>query len=132
MKTKSERLFDMARYIGRNGGIGWRKLDSRFSDLSERGIFRYLNTLLEAGVVTRSKASNKGRAGLGARYALKDSWAALFEEVRRGDALEALLIAGIKACEDEEVLEKARQATKEWRHGSIHAVGVQKHRRSGR
>jgi len=118
-KTKSERLFDMARYIGSNGGVGWRKLHSVFSDLSKRGIFRYLNTLLEAGVVTRSKASNKGRAGRGARYALKDSWAEVFENVRRGDALEALLIAGMDACEDEDVLEKATEVTKQWRHGSI-------------
>lgn len=119
MKTKSERIFDLARYIGDNAGVGWRKLHSVFYDLSERGIFRYLNTLIQAGVVTRSKAGDKSQAGLGARYTMKESWAELFEDVKRGDAMEALLIAGMDACEDEEVLQKARELTKQWRHGAM-------------
>lgn len=112
MGKKSEGLFDLARYIGSNGGIGVRQLHGVFPGLSERGMFRYLKTLVGAGVLTRSKA----------RYTLKESWAELFEDVKRGDALETLLSAGMKACEDEDVLQKAREVTKHWRHGAVPSV----------
>lgn len=93
----------MARYIGKNGGVTARELHSVFPDLSERGIFRDINTLIRAGVVTRSKG----------RYTVRDYWAYNLENMEARHALEALLSAGIEACDDEDILEKAAAVTKD-------------------
>lgn len=97
-KRKTERIFDLARYIGSNGAVGIDTMRELYSDLSERGVFRYLTTLIRAGVATRYKS----------RYTIDDYWASLLQNVEAAEAVRGLIAAGMEACDDEEVLEKAR------------------------
>jgi len=99
--TKSERIFDVARYIAKNGPVYEHELYSVFPDLSERGMFRYLKTLIKAGVVKRSKR----------RYTMDEYWMSMFQNIEEQEALRNLINAGIQACDDQEVLEKARELT---------------------
>ena len=94
--AKSERLFDMLRYIREYPNLTAQDL-ARLCNVSERGIYRYLNTLSRAGIPVRFQR--------GGYRLLEDEFEALekvdFEGLR---AVRTLLSIGMRNCDDKQLL----------------------------
>jgi len=122
---KSEKLFDMLQLIKEYPNLNVKDL-SLLCDVSERGIYRYLNTLSNAGIPIRIQ--NGG-------YRLQEDYTDILSDVFREtdpktlDALRVLLSLGMQNCEDDEVLERGKNLMKlmetsipelgRWRPGEI-------------
>jgi peptide/nickel transport system substrate-binding protein len=122
---KSEKLFDMLQLIKEYPNLNAKDL-SRLCNVSERGIYRYLNTLANAGIRVRMR--NGG-------YQLQEEYTDTLSDVFREtdpktlDALMVLLSLGMESCEDDAVLERGRDLMKlietsipelgRWRPGEI-------------
>jgi peptide/nickel transport system substrate-binding protein len=106
--AKTEKVFDMLRLIKEYPNLTAQDL-ARLCDVSERGIYRYLNTLSKAGILVRFKDGG---------YKLQEDYSdALSEVFRRTDpetleALMVLLSAGMENCEDDHILERGRDFIK--------------------
>ena len=101
---KSEKLFDMLQLIKEYPNLNAEDL-ARLCDVSERGIYRYLNTLSNAGIPVRFR--NGG-------YRLQEDYADILADVfsktdpKTLDALRVLLSLGMRNCEDDGILERGR------------------------
>ena len=102
--AKSERLFDMLRYIKEYPHLNAQDL-SRLCDVSERGIYRYLNTLSRAGIPVRFKKDG---------YKLPEGELDLLKEidVEGQQAVRTLLSIGMRNCGDDELLRHGRDFIK--------------------
>ena len=92
---KSEKLFWMLEYVKKYPHVTIRDL-SRLCDVSERGIYRYINTLSRAGILVRFQEGG---------YVLPDRLELLKEadvEVLR--SVRTLLSMGMRDCDDAELL----------------------------
>jgi len=98
---KSERLFDMLQFIREYPNLNATDL-SRLCGVSERGIYRYLNTLERAGISVRFQ--NGG-------YRLQEDYNDIPGKADPEDlkALQVLLSEGMRVCEDEHVVERGRR-----------------------
>ena len=105
---KSEKLFDMLQLIRECPDLNASDL-SRLCDVSERGIYRYLNTLSRAGIPVRLK--NGG-------YRLQEDYTDILGDVLRKagpevmESLKLLLSLGMRICEDDRVAEHGRDLMK--------------------
>lgn len=106
--TKTEKIFDMLRFIIEYPDLTPKDL-SQLCDVSERGIYRYLNTLSKAGIPIRFR--NGG-------YKLQKDYSDILGDViRKADprgleALRILLLEGMRSCEDDQVLEYGKEYVK--------------------
>ena len=103
--AKSERLFDMLRYIREYPHLNTRDL-SRLCNVSERGIYRYLNTLSRAGI---SLSFQEGG------YKLPENGLDILRtvDIEALQAAKMLLSIGMKNCEDDELLQHGKNLI-EW------------------
>ena len=101
---KSERLFEMLEYVKEYPGLTVADL-SKLCDVSERGIYRYINTLSRAGISIRFQDGG---------YRLQDDHHGIFSKADPEDleALGILLSLGMEYCEDEQVVERGRRLMK--------------------
>ncbi|MBD3184758.1 HTH domain-containing protein [Candidatus Poribacteria bacterium] len=93
--TKSEKLFDLLRYVQEYPSLTAGEL-SKLCDVSERGVYRYINTLANSGIPIRFD---------GQGYRLLDDSYDLFREIDL-DSLRAaryLISKGMKYCEDDNI-----------------------------
>lgn len=95
--TKSEKLFEMLELIKEYPNLNVRDL-SRLCDVSERGVYRYINTLSNADISV--KLQNGG-------YKLQDDYSDIFSksDPEKLDALRHLLELGIQSCQDGRILD---------------------------
>ena len=106
--TKTEKIFDMIKLITEYPDLTARDL-ARLCDVSERGIYRYLNTLSKAGIPIRCQ--NGG-------YRLQEDYTDTLSDILRGtdpetlDAVRVLLSLGMRTCEDDRVVERGIGFTK--------------------
>jgi len=99
---KSEKLFDMLQLVREYPNLNARDL-ARLCDVSERGIYRYLNTLSRAGIAIRFQ--NGG-------YKLQqDDYTQIFGKAEPEDleTLGTLLSEGMRACEDDDLVERGKK-----------------------
>ncbi len=98
--AKSERVFEMLRYIREDPDLTAADL-SRLCKISERGIYRYMNTLSRAGISVRFRKGG---------YKILEDAPDLSKrlDVQGLQAIKALLAIGMENCDDDELL----------RHGS--------------
>ena len=99
--TKSEKLFEMLELIREYPNLTAKDL-ARLCDVSERGVYRYINTLSKADISIRFQ--NGG-------YRLQDDYSDIF---RKSDpeklaALRDLLSLGIQNCQDNRILDFGRE-----------------------
>jgi len=99
--TKSEKLFGMLELIREYPNLTAGDL-ARLCDVSERGIYRYINTLAKADISIRFQ--NGG-------YRLQDDYSDIF---RKSDpeklaALRDLLSLGMQSCQDERILDFGKE-----------------------
>jgi ABC-type transport system substrate-binding protein len=98
--AKSERLFEMLRYIKEYPHLTVEDL-ARLCRVSERGIYRYLNTLSRAGIPVRFQQGG---------YRVPEDEVDLLKAVDLESlrAIRSLLSIGIRNCDDEELLRYGR------------------------
>lgn len=101
--AKSERLFEMLQYIREYPDLTVKDL-SRLCNVSERGIYRYINTLSRAGIPIRLQDGG---------YRLPENRLDLLEkvDVRSLEAVRDLLSIGMKHCEDDQLVKHGRDFT---------------------
>jgi len=101
---KSEKLFDMLEYVKEYPGLTAKDL-SKLCNVSERGIYRYLNTLSRAGISIHFRDGG---------YRLQEDYGDIIRKADPEDleALEILLSLGMQACEDKQVLERGKRLQK--------------------
>ena len=105
---KSEKLFDMLQLIKEYPNLNTEDL-ARLCDVSERGIYRYLNTLSNAGISVRFRNGS---------YKFQEDYADILSNVFNKtdpetlDALRVLLSLGMQSCEDDEIMERGRDLMK--------------------
>jgi len=99
--AKSERLFEMLQYIKEYPHLTARDL-AHLCKVSERGIYRYMNTLSRAGISVRFQDGG---------YKLTEDGFKFLEIVDAGDlrALRALLFIGMQNCDDDELIINGRK-----------------------
>ncbi len=99
--AKSEKLFEMLGLIREYPNLNVRDL-SHLCDVSERGIYRYLNTLSRAGISIRFQ--NGG-------YKLQEDYPDVVREAGPADleVLVVLLSEGMRVCEDPQIVECGRK-----------------------
>jgi peptide/nickel transport system substrate-binding protein len=102
--TKSEKLFKMLEYIREYPNLSAKDL-SKLCDVSERGIYRYLNTLSNAGFSIRFRDGG---------YKLQEDYDDILKKTEPEDleALKILLSEGMKTCDDKQVLERGKKLIK--------------------
>ena len=98
--AKSERLFEMLRYIREYPHLTIQDL-SRLCNVSERGIYRYINTLSRAGFPVRLQ--NGGYKLPESKFDLLDS-----VDVRNLEAVKDLLLIGMKHCDDSHLIKHGK------------------------
>ena len=105
---KSEKLFDMLQLIREYPDLNASDL-SRLCDVSERGIYRYLNTLSRAGIPVRLKHGG---------YRLQEDYTDILDDILKKagpevmESLRLLLSLGMRICEDDRVAEHGRDLMK--------------------
>lgn len=94
--TKSEKLFEMLEFVKEYPNLTAKDL-SRLCNVSERGVYRYINTLSRADISIRFQ--NGG-------YRLQESSDAIFgkSDPEKLAALKELLSLGMQSCQDDRVL----------------------------
>ncbi len=99
--TKSEKLFEMLELVREYSNLNVTDL-ARLCDVSERGIYRYLNTLSRAGFLIRFQ--NGG-------YKLQEDYSDILRKADPEDleALKVLLSEGMRVCEDAQIVERGRR-----------------------
>ena len=102
--TKSERLFEMLQYIKEYPHLTAQDL-SRLCNVSERGVYRYLNTLSRAGIPVRFRGDG---------YKLLEDRLDFLKEFNLQDlqSIRALLSIGIANCSDHELVESGGEFIK--------------------
>ena len=98
--TKTEKLFEMLRFIREYPDLNVKDL-AQLCDVSERGIYRYINTLSRAGIPVRLQ--NGG-------YRLSEDRFDLLEktDVRKLEAVKDMLSIGVEHCSDDQLIRHAR------------------------
>lgn len=98
--TKSERIFEMLRYIREDPNLTPDDL-SRLCKVSERGIYRYLNTLSRAGILVRFRKGG---------YKILEDASDLLKifDIRGLQAIKALVVIGMQNCDDDKLLRHGR------------------------
>jgi len=102
--AKSEKLFEILELIKKDSNLKPKVL-AQLCNISERAVYRYLNTLSKIGISVDFQ--NGG-------YKLKSDYIGIFRNVNY-DGLEAikfLLSEGMKTCEDHDLLEQGRDFLK--------------------
>ncbi len=99
--TKSEKLFGMLELIREYPNLNARDL-ARLCDVSERGVYRYINTLSKADISIRFQ--NGG-------YRLQDGHSEIFSksDPDRLEALRDLLSLGMQNCQDDRTLSYGKE-----------------------
>ena len=99
--AKSEKLFEMLELIKEYPNLNVRDL-SRLFDVSERGIYRYLNTLSRAGISIRFQDGG---------YKLQENYPDVVREADPTDmeTLKVLLSEGMQVCKDPQMVERGRK-----------------------
>ena len=102
--TKSERLFEMLQYIKEYPHLTAQDL-SRLCNVSERGVYRYLNTLSRAGIPVRFRGDG---------YKLLEDRLDFLKEFNLQDlqSIRALLSIGMANCSDHELVESGGEFIK--------------------
>jgi len=102
--TKSERLFEMLQYIKEYPHLTAQDL-SRLCNVSERGVYRYLNTLSRAGIQVRFHGDG---------YKVLEDRVDFLKEFDIQDlrSIRALLSLGMANCNDHELLESGGEFIK--------------------
>lgn len=95
--AKSEKLFEILEHINRNPNLAPKDLASLCS-VSERAIYRYLNTLSKVGISIQFQDGG---------YKMKGGYANILSKADPEglEAVRLLLMAGMRACDDEQALE---------------------------
>lgn len=98
--AKSEKVFDMLRYIVEQPDELTAADLSKMCGISERGIYRYLNTVARAGIPVRFNNKAGG-------YVLEDKFWEKFLKENRDDrvSVEALVVAGMNASNNDKLWE---------------------------
>ncbi|MFC1715723.1 ABC transporter substrate-binding protein [Candidatus Poribacteria bacterium] len=99
--TKSEKLFEMLELIKEYPNLNARDL-ARLCDVSERGVYRYINTLSKADISVRLQDGG---------YRLQDDYSDIFRksDPDKLEALRDLLSLGIQNCQNDRTLEYGRE-----------------------
>ena len=103
--AKTEKVFEMLRNIVEYPDLTPKDL-ARLCDVSERGVYRYLNTLSKAGIPIRFRDGG---------YKLQEDYSDVITGILGGSdfgglaALRVLLSEGMKSCKDDQVLEYGRK-----------------------
>ncbi len=99
--TKSERLFEMLQFIKEYPNLTAKDL-ARLCNVSERGVYRYLNTLSNADITVRFQDGG---------YKLQEDYGDILNQADpdRLEALKHLLSLGIENCEDDTIMEYGRE-----------------------
>jgi len=102
---KSEKLFDMLEYVKEYPGLTAKDL-SKLCNVSERGIYRYLNTLSRAGISIRFKKGG---------YRLQEDYRDIVRDADPEDleALRVLLLEGMRVYEDDQVVQRGKRLMKQ-------------------
>jgi len=98
--TKTEKIFDMLRFIREYPNLTARDL-SRLCNVSERGIYRYINTLSNTGFPIRFQDGG---------YRLSEDRFDLLEkaDARKLEAVKDVLSIGMRHCSDDQQIRHAR------------------------
>ena len=98
--TKTEKLFEMLRFIREYSNLNITDL-SRLCNVSERGIYRYINTLSNSGFPVRLQDGG---------YSLSEDRFDLLEkaDVRKLEAVKDVLSIGVEHCSDDQLINHAR------------------------
>ncbi|MFC1718387.1 ABC transporter substrate-binding protein [Candidatus Poribacteria bacterium] len=98
--AKSEKLFEMLRLIKEYPDLNVRDL-AQLCNVSERGIYRYINTLSRAGIPVRLQDGG---------YRLSEDRFDILEraDVRKLEAVKDVLSIGMKHCSNDELIRHAR------------------------
>ncbi len=102
--AKSERLFEMLQYIKEYPHLTAQEL-SLLCNVSERGIYRYINTLSRAGILVRFQRGGYRLTDDGLDFLRRFD----IEEIR---GIRALLSIGMQNCDDDELLKYGRNFIK--------------------
>ncbi len=106
--TKTEKIFNMIKLIKEYPDLTVKDL-ARLCYISERGIYRYLHTLSEAGILVRCQ--NGG-------YSLQEDHIGILDDIFRetstetSDAVRLLLSLGMQICEDDGIVERGKTVMK--------------------
>ena len=99
--TKSEKLFEMLQLIKEYPGLTARDL-ARLCNVSERGVYRYINTLSNADISIRFQ--NGG-------YRMQEDYSDILRksDTEGLDALRELVSLGMRNCEDRQLLNHGKE-----------------------
>ncbi len=102
--TKTEKIFDMLRFIREYPDLNVRDL-AQLCDVSERGIYRYINTLSRTGFPVRLQDGG---------YKLSEDRFDLMEkaDARSLEAMRDLLSIGMKHCADDQLVRRGKDLIK--------------------
>lgn len=102
--AKSEKIFEVLKFIGECPDLTPRDL-AQLCDVSERAIYRYINTLIKVGISVKFQDGG---------YKLQGYYGEIFREVdAKGlEALKSLLMAGMQIYNDKQTLEYGRNFIK--------------------
>lgn len=94
--AKSEKLFEILEHINGNPNLTPKDL-AELCDVSERAIYRYLNTLTEVGISIHFQDGG---------YKIKGGYADILSKADPEglEAVRVLVMAGMRACDDEQAL----------------------------
>ncbi|MBD3183888.1 HTH domain-containing protein [Candidatus Poribacteria bacterium] len=102
--AKSEKIFEMLEYISEYPNLTPRDL-ARLCEVSERAIYRYLNTLSKVGISVQFEDGG---------YKLQGGYRDIFKkpDPEGLEALKILLSAGMEVCNDQHILEHGKSFLK--------------------